>query len=271
MCIVIAEAGENHLGDMDIAVRMIDLARDAGADYVKFQYYDAEECADSDPEKDWFRKVQLDKDKLRYLYNSAKEKGIAFLCTPWDAAKADDIFSLGVRDMKIASFHITDLDLLKLVNKRAQKVFLSTGMSSVEEIDRAVSLLKDVDLFLLHCVSEYPLPEDRVNMKTMDFLKERYGCKVGYSDHTLGIVAPLVAAARGAEVIEKHFTLSKTYFGTDHILSADPVELKILVECVRRISSILGKKEKMMTEAERSNQDFLRKRFSHGQKRVEER
>ena len=262
MCIIIAEAGENHLGDMDLARKMIDVSREAGADYVKVQYYDAEACADSDPEKEWFRKVQLDMDQLRYLYGIARQRGIAFLCTPWDAAKAADLFSLGVRDMKIASFHITDHDLLKLVNDRADKVFLSTGMSSVAEIDAAVAMLKKVDLYLLHCVSEYPLPDERVNMRTMDYLRERYRCQVGYSDHTLGIVAPLVAVARGAAVIEKHITLSKTYFGTDHILSADPLELKMLVEYKRMIVSMLGTDEKTMTDAERQNQEFLRNRFS---------
>ncbi len=265
MCIIIAEAGENHLGDMDLARKMIDVSREAGADYVKFQYYDAEACADSDPEKEWFRKVQLDMDKLRYLYGIARERDIAFLCTPWDAAKAADLFSLGIRDMKIASFHIADHELLKLVNERADRVFLSTGMSSLAEIDAAVAILNRVDLYLLHCVSEYPLPEEHVNMKTMDFLRERYHGKVGYSDHTLGILAPLVAVARGADVIEKHITLSKTYFGTDHILSADPLELKMLVEYTRRIVAMLGKKEKTITEAERQNQDFLRNRFSYKQ------
>jgi len=265
MCIIIAEAGENHLGDMDIARKMIDISKAAEADYVKFQYYDAEACSDDDPEKEWFRKVQLDLDKLSSLYKYAEKMGIPFLCTPWDAGKADELFSLGIRDMKIASFHITDDEMLKLVNGKARRVFMSTGMSSVEEIDAAVAIMNRADIYLLHCVSEYPLPEEHVNMNTMDFLRERYHCKVGYSDHTLGILAPLVAVARGAEVIEKHITLSKTYFGTDHILSADPLELKILVEYAHKIQVMLGGKEKIITATERRSQDFLRYRFSHKQ------
>src|SRR5690349_15705627 len=106
MCLIIAEIGENHLGDMDNAQKLIDVSKDAGFDYAKFQYYDSKNCLDSDPEKDWFRKVQLDKDKIKYLYNYSVKQGIKFLCTPWDAQKADDLFRLGMRDMKIASFHI---------------------------------------------------------------------------------------------------------------------------------------------------------------------
>ena len=140
---------------------------------------------------------------------------------------------------------------------------MSTGMSTPEEIDRAVNLMDKAELYLMHCVSEYPLPEELVNLKVMDYLKERYNCKVGYSDHTMGILAPLVAVARGADVVEKHITLSKTYPGTDHILSADPAELKLLVEYTRSIRRILGQKEKKMTENEHNNQEFMRNRFSY--------
>ena len=263
MCLIIAEAGENHLGDMDLAKKMIGLSKTSGADYVKFQYYNADNCLNTDPEKEWFKKVQLDIGKIKYLYDYAIQKDIDFLCTPWDVQKADDLFSLGIKDMKIASFHIVNLEMLALINERGRKVFMSTGMSSVEEIDGAVKLMNKVDLYLMHCVSEYPLPEENVNMRAMDFLRERYGCKVGYSDHTPGILAPLTAVARGADVIEKHITLSKTYFGTDHILSAEPAELKLLVEYSRRIEAILGKKEKKMTEAEIKAQQFLRNRFGY--------
>lgn len=263
MCIIIAEAGENHLGDMDIARRMIDLSKTAGADYVKFQYYNADKCADSDPEKEWFKKVELDTKKLKLLYDYAGKVGIRFLCTPWDIYNARGLFALGLKDIKIASFHITDYKMLEFINQKAEKVFMSTGMSTQEEIDRAVKIMNKADLYLLHCVSEYPLAEERVNLRVMDYLKERYGCKVGYSDHTLGILAPLAAVAIGADVIEKHITLSKGYFGTDHILSADPAELKELVRCARRIETMLGSREKVLTEAEAKNRQFLRNRFSY--------
>lgn len=262
MCLIIAEVGENHLGDMNNATRLIDISKEANFDYVKFQYYDYKNCSDSDPEKKWFSEVQLDKDKLKYLYNYSLKKDIQFLCTPWDASKAQDIFDLGVKDMKIASFHITDIEMLKVVNQRAERVFLSTGMSSQEEIDRAVDKLDSVDLYLLHCVSEYPLAEERANIKTMDWLRDRYKCKVGYSDHTLNILACMVAIARGADVVEKHVTLSKTAFGTDHILSADPLDMKMLGEYAKRITSLLGDGKKFLTQIESRNQEFLRNRFS---------
>ena len=263
MCTIIAEIGENHLGNMEIAFQLIDLSKDAGVDYVKFQHYDSANCSDTDPEKDWFKKVELDIAKLESLYKYTIKKGLKFLCTPWDAEKAEGLFSLGLIDMKIASFHITDHEMLELIDKKAEKVFLSTGMSTLQEIDAAVKMLGNVDLYILHCVSEYPLAENHANLKIMDLLKDRYNCKVGYSDHTMGIIAPLAAVARGAQVIEKHITLSKTSFGTDHILSADPIELKLLVEITRRTEEILGSREKRMTQEEANNQEFLRSRFSH--------
>lgn len=266
MCLIIAEAGENHLGDMKIAEKLIDMSKGAGADYVKFQYYDSDDCADNDPEKEWFKKVQIDLNKLKYLYDYARRKEIGFLCTPWDADKARDLFSLGLKDVKIASFHITDRKMLKLINEKAEKVFMSTGMSAIEEVDEAVKILDKVGLYLLHCVSEYPLSEESVNLNTIDFLKKRYKCKVGYSDHTLDIIAPLAAVAKGADVIEKHITLSKSYPGTDHILSADPEEFRRLVACTRRIESMMGKEDKIITSKEIENQKFLRNRFSYGKK-----
>lgn len=262
MSLIIAEVGENHLGDMDRAKKMIDVSKDAGADYVKFQYYNADNCSDDDPEKEWFYKVQLDIDKIKLLYDYSRGRGINFMCTPWDKDKAKDLFDLGIKDMKIASFHIIDQEMLSLVNERADNVFLSVGMSSYEEIDQAVNILKNVDLYLLHCVSEYPLSEENVNLKVMDSIRDKYNCKVGYSDHTIGILACLAAAARGADVIEKHITLSKTDFGTDHVLSADPAELKVLGEYVKRIGLIIGTEEKCLTKEERMNKEFLRKRFS---------
>ena len=262
MCIIIAEAGENHLGDMEIAGKLIDLSKDSGADYVKFQYYDAEDCSPDDPEREWFKKVQLDMDKLKHLYDYSKSRKIDFLCTPWDGKKAQDLFSLGSKDMKIASFHIADHKMLKLINEKAGRVFMSTGMSSVEEVDSAVKILDKVDLYLMHCVSEYPLPEENVSLRTLDYLRKRYNRKVGYSDHTLGILSCVAAAASGADAIEKHITLSKKYPGTDHMLSADPEELRSLSSQVRRIEIMLGREEKNITAGELQNQAFLRNRFS---------
>jgi len=263
MCIIIAEAGENHCGNMEYCKQLIQLSKNAGCDYVKFQYYDASRTSLDDPERDWFFKVQLNEEKLKTLINESNRVGIKFLCTPWERSNAEILNKLNVKDMKIASFHITDYDLIEYVNKYFNRVFLSTGMSSIDEIERAVAKLDKVDLYLLHCVSEYPLAAGRVNLKVMDFLHDTFQCRVGYSDHTIGILAPLAAAARGAAVIEKHITLNHAFEGTDHVLSADPAELKLMVEQIRSTVRMLGDGKKRLTAKEKENQNFLRNRFAH--------
>ena len=268
MALIIAEIGENHCGDMEIAKRLIETASEAGCDYAKFQLYDAEETSLDDPEREWFKKVQLDHEKLLILTEYCRKMKIRPLCTPWDARKAEATFKVGIEDMKIASFHIVDEELLRYVNKRAKKVFLSTGMASINEIEKAFGLLDNVELYLLHCVSEYPLPPEHVNLRVMDVLRDLFGhrAKIGYSDHTTDTLAPIAAVARGAEVVEKHITLDKKLEGTDHILSADPSELKEMVRQIRIVEKILGNAEKKLTAQERKNQTFLRKRFSYGKR-----
>lgn len=265
MVTIIAEIGENHCGDMKLSKKLIDVASDAGCDYAKFQLYDASDASQQDPEREWFEKVQLDYDKLSMLVDYCHKIGIKPLCTPWDKEKAKIIFNTGIEDMKIASFHIIDNDLLEYVNARAKKVFMSTGMSELAEINQAVDILDRVELYLLHCVSEYPLSLENVNLRVIDTLKNLFSkkAKIGYSDHTIGIIAPIAAVARGAEVIEKHITLNKNLPGTDHILSADPDKLKTMVEQIRYIEKILGTPDKKLTELEKKNQKFLRGRFSY--------
>lgn len=267
MALIIAEAGENHCGDLGMAHQLIDAARRAGADYVKFQLYDASKAARSDPEREWFEKVQLSNAKFSNLVAYARSQGIKPLFTPWDVEKAKLIFEAGLLDIKVASFHIVDLELLTLINQHARRVFLSTGMSSIEEIENAVNTLDQVpELYVLHCVSEYPLPPERANLRVMSALKECFGrrAKIGYSDHTIGILAAVAAAASGADVIEKHITLDKTLPGTDHILSADPDELVEMVKQIRMVETLLGSSEKRLTPAEAKNQRFMRTRFHHG-------
>lgn len=272
MAIIIAEAGENHCGNWQMARDLVKVAAAAGADYVKFQLYDAADVAADDPEREWFQRVQVPIARLAELTALARASGIEPLCTPWDAEKAARIFDLGIPDMKIASFHIVDEELLRLVNRRARRVFMSTGMGSLDEVDRAVDLLRNVrELYLLHCVSEYPLPIDRVNLAVMDLLKARYGTRVqvGYSDHTTGILAPVAAVARGAAVVEKHITMDKQLEGTDHILSADPDELRKMVAQIRGVEPMIGAGDKMLTAVEAAHKDFLRNRFRHRQPSVE--
>ena len=264
--VIIAEAGENHCGDMDLARQLIDMSAGAGADYVKFQLYDASKTSLEDPEREWFQGVQLSEEKWYSLADYALKAGIQPLATPWDAVQAEIIFRGGLDAVKIASFHITDLELLGYVNERAGRVFMSTGMASLEEIDKAVESLDKVDeLFLLHCVSDYPLAYENVNLSVMDTLRERYGhrARIGFSDHTLTIHAAVASVARGAEVVEEHITLDKDMDGTDHIFSADPLELLELVRQVRLVESILGSPEKHLTANETELQSFMRDRFRH--------
>lgn len=264
--LIIAEAGENHCGRMDWAEKLIDMSALSGCDYVKFQLYDANQTAKTDPERDWFFRVHLDKSKLEHLQSYSQRKGIQFLCTPWDVDKAKLLHELGNQAIKIASFHITDLEMLRFVSTRFHRVFMSVGMASVAEMDEAVEILAAVpELYLLHCVSEYPLVPERANLRVMDTLRERYGkrAQIGYSDHTLGILAPVAATARGAAVIEKHITLDKKMEGTDHILSADPGELIAMVQQIRATELLLGSAEKRNTSQEDGHKDFLRNRFKH--------
>lgn len=266
MTVIIAEAGENHCGDMDMARRLIDISARAGADYVKFQMYDAARVADNDEEKEWFERVQLPEKEWLELAQYSRDISISPLCTPWAVNNAESIFKAGIDAIKIASFHTADLELLSYVNQHAKTVFLSTGMSTMDDIDAAVASLENIeDLYLLHCVSEYPLVPSRVNLRVIDTLKERFGrrAKIGYSDHTIGITAAVAAVARGAEAIEEHVTLGHDMPGTDHILSADPAELESMVKQIRDLEILLGSPEKKMTAMEAENQAFMRNRFRH--------
>jgi N,N'-diacetyllegionaminate synthase len=266
MTVIIAEAGENHCGDIGMARQLVELAAVSGCDFVKFQLYDADLAADDDPEKPWFRGVQISAETWSHLVEHARATGIKPLATPWDVVQAERIFEAGLQEVKIASFHVPDLKLLRYVNERARTVFMSVGMCTFDEIDAAVASLSSVqDLYILHCVSEYPLPPENVNLRGMDTLRERYGnrARIGYSDHTTDIVAAVAAVARGAEVVEKHITLGKDLEGTDHILSADPGELPEMVRQIRLVETMLGSSERILTVAEAEHRTFLRERFHH--------
>ena len=264
--IVIAEAGENHCGDMQLAYELIDMSARAGCDYVKFQLYDSSKVSSSDPEKEWFKKVEISDSMWQDLINHSKKSGIKPLATPWDIEKAEVILKSGATSIKIASFHIIDLELLTFVNSNFNTVFLSTGMSSMAEVERAVTTLKDIkELYVLHCVSEYPLPPENVNLKIISTLQNKFSTisGIGYSDHTVGIFAPVLAVSMGAKVIEKHITTDKNLEGTDHILSADGTELPEMVRQIRLAETMLGTNEKKLTASEQENQEFLRERFHH--------
>src|SRR3990167_588789 len=221
--IIIAEIGECFNGDIEVAKRLVEVAKKAGCDYVKFQTLDRKGIAKDDPEREWFLKVALTKGQLETLMGYARRLGIRFLCTPENKKKAQVAERIGLKEIKIASCSLTDYELLDYVGKNFSRGFLSTGMASLDEIRKAVKTLDRVkELFILHCVSEYPtgpLLEKRglkalslrdVRFNMMKMLMELFpGHKVGYSDHTSGILAPLVAVAMGAQAEEKHITLDR--------------------------------------------------------------
>lgn len=262
--IIIAEIGENHLGDLDMARRMVIEAAAAGADIVKFQSYDASDVAERDPEREWFAKVQLSDEMHVELKRLAESRGVEFLSAPFSLERARFLCEeLGLRKIKIASSEMLNFPLLDYVARRAEVVFLSTGLAELEEVADALRRLERVPtLYVLHCVTVYPTPDEDANLLAIDALRRRFPHRpVGYSDHTLGIVAPVVAASLGARVIEKHFTLDKMLPGTDHILSATPQELREMVAMVRRVEQQLGSGEKRPAVRELEVRECVRGRF----------
>lgn len=264
-CIIIAEVGENHLGDMDIAKKLIKDAAEAGADYVKFQSYKPENFRKDDPEYKWFKKVALSDDDHFVLRDCAKKHKIKFLSSPICLERARFLCeTLGLQEIKIASGVMLNSGLLQYVNIHAKKVFLSTGMATLDDIDYALTYLKSIkDIFILHCVTQYPCKDEEANLRAITTLKQKFPKHtIGYSDHAVGTEACLAAVALGAQVIEKHFTFDKkAKEGTDHILSVTADELKEMIKHIRRIEAQLGSPEKEPTESERSIINFVRGRF----------
>lgn len=274
---IIAEAGVNHNGDLQLAKRLIDEAKSAGVDAVKFQTFKAENIVAKSAGKAEYQKLTTGTEETQFqmlkrleltypefvdLKKYCDEIGILFLSTPFDLESIDFLEKLDLALYKIPSGEITNLPYLEKIGKLGKKIILSTGMSTVDEIADAVHVLHQSgsqDITLLHCNTEYPTPMKDVNLYAMDVLAEKFGCKVGYSDHTLGIEVPIAAVARGAEVIEKHFTVSKELPGPDHRASLEPEELKCMVQAIRNIESALGEKEKSPTESESANKAVARK------------
>ncbi len=262
---VIAEIGENHIGDWDRARAMIVAAARAGADIVKFQSYRGCDVADDDPEKAWFARVELPDALHLELRELSSRCGVQFLSTPFTAERAQLLCErLGLRAIKIASSELLNWPLLDYVNAHAETVYLSTGMATLEEIREALSHLDRVArVMILHCVTQYPTRDEDANLLAIETLREAFpGYSIGYSDHTMGLLASVAAVALGASVIEKHFTMDKTLPGTDHILSVDPAELATLVRWIRQTERLLGRASKAPTPAELAIRDVVRRRFA---------
>lgn len=277
--VIIAEAGVNHNGSLEMACRLADEAKHAGADYVKFQTgipenvisvraeqaeYQKHNTGTSESQLDMVRKIMLRPDDFKSLKEYCDSIGIRFLSTPFDLDSIDILKPLEMDLWKIPSGEITNLPYLRKIASMGQPVVMSTGMSRLGEVDDAVGVLLDGDLTLdmitlLHCNTEYPTPYTDVNLRAMLALRDAIGCRVGYSDHTLGIEVPVAAVAMGAEVIEKHFTLDKTLPGPDHVASLEPAELKAMVSAIRHTEAALGSGRKEVSRSERKNIAIARK------------
>ena len=274
---VVAEAGVNHNGDPDLARRLVDAAADAGADAVKFQTFRAEALVSryapkaryqavatggEESQLDMLARLELGPEQHAELRARAVTRGTVFFSTPFDEASADALDALGVPCFKFPSGEITNLPFLRHVASKGRPIILSTGMSTLDEVAAAVAAVRaarDVPLALLHCVSAYPAPAAEMNLRAMDALRERFGCPVGLSDHTLGLEVALAAVARGAAIVEKHLTLSKTLPGPDHKASLDPGEMAALVRGIRIVESALGDGDKRPMPSEFDTRRVARK------------
>lgn len=279
--LIIAEAGVNHNGSVETAKRMIDKAVEAGADVIKFQTFKSEKLvsksakqaeyqmknianAENDSQLDMLRKLELSESDHNELMDYCAKKQIRFFSTAFDMESVDYLHSLQMGLWKIPSGEITNYPYLKKIAGFSEPVILSTGMCELQDVSEAISVLCDNGLrkeqiSLLHCNTEYPTPFEDVNLLAMNELREKFGVRVGYSDHTKGIEVPIAAVALGAEIIEKHFTLDRNMEGPDHKASLEPDELKAMVAAIRNIERALGNGHKSVSESERKNIAVARK------------
>src|SRR5947209_4920909 len=255
---VIAEAGVNHGGKKESALALVRAAKWAGADAVKFQTFRADRLASTQAAalehskgqpnlQELFKKLELPFDVFRALHKEAMRVGIEFLSTPFDEESADFLSDLGVNAFKIASGDITHRPLIEHVARKGKPVLLSTGMSTAEEIEKAIDWMhsqSNEQIVLLHCVSSYPARAEELNLKSVQFLRDRFGIPVGFSDHSLGSLGSIVATSLGAQVIERHFMIETRGDSPDHAVSMDAKSFKVHIEELRTIGSLLGKRGK---------------------------
>ena len=276
---IIAEAGVNHNGDLQLAKQLVDIAAEAGADAVKFQTFKAENLTSLDAPKASYqkqttsadesqfamiKKLELDLDAHQVLLDHCQQRSILFLSSPFDLESIDLLLGLGMEIFKIPSGEITNLPFLRKIGGLEKPVILSTGMSTMDEIEAALQVLyaaglKKDQLTILHCNTEYPTPMNDVNLRAMQTLADSFGLKAGYSDHTLGIEIPIAAVALGACLIEKHITLDKDLPGPDHRASLEPNQLKEMVNAIRNLEQAIGNGIKQPTVSEEKNRPITRK------------
>jgi N,N'-diacetyllegionaminate synthase len=276
---IIAEAGVNHNGSIDRAIQMIHIAKEAGADAVKFQTSIPEDLVTADAKKaeyqykhtsknesqlEMLKRIHLPLDDYKILKQECEKKDIEFMSTPFDLKSLACLVELGMASYKIPSGEITNLPLIREISEVAKNVILSTGMSNLSEISDTIDVLVNGgisknNISILHCNTEYPTPMKNVNLNSMLTLGEKFKVNIGLSDHTLGIEVPIAAVAMGATIIEKHFTTDQTLEGPDHKASLNPEELKSMITAIRNIEAAFGSRAKLPTEGELKNINIARK------------
>lgn len=274
---IIAEAGVNHNGKLDLALKLCDAAKDAGVDAVKFQTwktenivtaqarqaaYQTENTGKEESQYDMLKNLELSYDHFRTIQNYCKKIGIDFLSTPDEEESLEFLVSLGLPFIKVGSGEVTNIPYLRKIGACKMPVILSTGMSNIGQVATAYDTLLQAgakQVSLLHCTTNYPCPMDEVNLKAMLTLRDAFKCHIGYSDHTMGTEVPVAAVALGAEIIEKHFTLDRTMEGPDHKASLEPAELKLMVHQIRNIEAALGDGIKRPNKSEAENAKVVQK------------
>ena len=279
LTLIIAEAGVNHNGDMELAKRLIDVAADAGADLVKFQTFNAERLAtqrapkanyqnqttaQSESQFAMLKQLELSKEMHQALIAHCQQRNIGFFSSGFDIQSLDNLASLGAERFKIPSGEITNLPYLRHAGGLGKPVILSTGMATLGEIEAALEVLEAADtlrtqITVLHCNTEYPTPMEDVNLRAMCSIRDAFGVAIGYSDHTAGIEVPIAAVSLGATVIEKHLTLDRNLPGPDHKASLEPDQFTAMVRAIRNIEQAMGDGIKCPSSSEAKNKPIARK------------
>lgn len=273
---IIAEAGVNHGGDMDLAKKLVDIAVEAGADAVKFQTFKADHLitdtvgkapyqkkttSESESQKDMLRKLEVSIEQNLSLKKYCDEKNIIFLTTPFEEKSLEELCEIDIPAFKIASTDTTNIPFLKKVAQKNKPMFLSTGMSYMSEIQTVLEALLPInkDIVLMHCTANYPIQDNEVNLNVLNSFRQQFDILLGYSDHSVGVGATPYTIPLGAKVVEKHFTTDKSLKGPDHLASLNPDELKELVERIRTVEKYMGGKYKYPTLSEVGTRKSLQK------------
>ena len=276
-CFIVAEAGVNHNGDINLAKKLIDAAKNAGSDAVKFQAFKAERVVTKYAEKakyqkettgpkkpqyNMIRRLELKDEEFIELYDYAEKNNIVFLSSAFDEESVDLLSDLGVPAFKVASGEITNFPLLQYIAEKKKPIILSTGMSTLGEIEDALEIIREKgveDIILLHCITSYPAKIEDANLRVIKALRQMFDLPVGFSDHTLGIAIPIAAVALGAALIEKHFTLNRSLPGPDHRASLEPDELRAMIRAIGDVEKALGDGIKKPTEDEERIKKVVRR------------